>query len=138
MLEKESYRSTISVEEVKEALDNLSLGKSIGYDKIPAEMYFFGKETSLIVLLTWIMDSMFGSGYISEDFNIALITPIVKSDKPTNDPPDFRPISVSTTISLVFENIIRSKISLSIHPNQFAKNFKPRTSTKMAYFVYLS
>lgn len=132
-LENEAYRSTISMGEVKEALGNLSLGKSVGYDKIPAEMYFFGKETSLVVLLTWIIDSMFSSGYIPEDFNIALIRPIVKSDKPTSDPADFRPISVSTTLSLVFENIIRSKISLSIHSNQFG--FKPRTSTKMAYFV---
>ena len=132
-LENELYLSTISVNEVKEAIQSLSIGKSVGYDNIPAEMYVYGKETSLVVLLAWVIAKMFALGYMPKDFNIALITPIAKTTKPTSDPGDFRPISVSTTLSLIFENIIRDKICLSIHSNQFG--FKPRTSTKMAYFV---
>ena len=84
------------------------------------------------IVLTWYFDKIFRFGVMPADFNISLITPIPKNNRQTIDPSEFRPISVSTTLSMIFEDIIGQNIIL-ICANQFG--FKSLTSTKHAYFV---
>jgi hypothetical protein len=132
-LEGKSYDHIITVSDVKYAIERLNNNKAVGHDLICAEMYIYGKDTALITVLTWLLDSMVCSGIIPRDFNISVITPILKSGKCSSDPADFRPISVSSTIALLFEDVIRQKISLRPHNNQFG--YRPMTSTKHAFFT---
>ena len=132
-LDGRRLEATVSVLDVRKALSGLSLGKAVGYDGICAEMYRYGEETALSILLTWLLEWMFKLGFIPKGMNISMITPIPKGNKASKDPSDFRPISVSTTFAIVFESVTKSMISLPMHSNQFG--FKPQTSTKHAYFV---
>ena len=121
--------TSLTSSDVRKAMECLSLGKSIGYDRICAEMFRFASETSLVVVVTWLIRGMWITGHIPANFNNALITPILKSGKIPNEPADFRPISVFTPLAAFFEEVIRRNICLEMHPNQFG--FKPRTSTKL-------
>ncbi len=68
-----------------------------------------------------------------ENFNVALITPILKKDCIANDPSTYRPISVSSVYVLLFEYLIEKKMFLPTSINQM--DFKHKSSTKQACFV---
>ncbi len=106
--------SAITLLEVKEAIRNLSLGKAVGFDGVCAEYYRYGFDTVLPVVLTWYFEILFSIGYVLKSFNVSLITPIPKSSKQSRDPTDFRPISVSTSLSLIFEDLVRQKVCLIV------------------------
>ncbi len=125
--------STVTLTEVKDAMGKLTLGKAVGFDGVCAELYRYGVETGLSVVITWYLDLLFSIGYIPSEFNISLITPIPKNRKHSRDPADFRPISVSSALSLIFEDVVRQKLVLELSPNQFG--FRIKTSTKHAFFV---
>ena len=129
--------SAVTLLEVKAAMGGLSLGKSVGYDGVCAEMYRYGVDTALANVITWYFSELFSIGYMPKDFNVSLITPIPKTSNQSTDPADFRPISVSSSLSLIFEGVIRQRMCMSGHfrvnENQFG--FSAATSTKHAYFV---
>ncbi|CAF1123171.1 unnamed protein product, partial [Brachionus calyciflorus] len=64
----------------------------------------------------------------------SLVTPIPKKG-PLNGPSDYRPISVSSTLSIIFEMILLLKMECfkEIHPNQFG--YKKNSSCKQAHFI---
>ena len=105
-LRKLSFPSMISFVDMKQAIGNLSIGKSSGFDDLCAEMFKYGEKGPLVVILTWLFGEMFKLGYVPMDFNISLITPIPKKREISDNPADFRPISVSTTFALIFEDLI--------------------------------
>lgn len=105
--------STVTLVEVETAIRSLSLGKSVGYDGVSAEMYYHGVDTALANVITWYFGELFSIGYIPKDFNVSLITPIPKSHQQSSDPADFRPISVSSSLSLIFESVIKTSIESS-------------------------
>ena len=127
------YESFITILDVECAIDRLNSGKSGGHDGICTDMYKHGKNTALVLFIKLLLNQIFTLGYIPNDFNVSVITPIPKSSKFSLDPADYRPISVSSVIALVFEDIIRQKICLRPHDNQFG--FRSKTSTKHAYLA---
>jgi hypothetical protein len=127
------FNSIIDLLDVEVAVKNLAPNKAIGYDGIGSEFYKNGEKTALILVIKWIFDQMFSYGIIPSEFNVSVITPIPKKKGYSNNPADYRPISVSTTLSLIFEDLVRQKINLCSSKNQFG--FKKATSTKHAYFV---
>ena len=50
--------STITITDVREAINNLSTGKAVGFDSIPSEMFKAGVNTALSIVVTWLMDAM--------------------------------------------------------------------------------
>lgn len=137
LLKESKLRSKVTVSEIKEVIKDLSLGKSIGYDGVCAEMYVYGVDTALVNTIAWYLGELFSFGYIPKDFNVSMITPIPKSRKQSNDPADFRPIAVSTAFSMIFEGVVRRQMcgsgNLQVHSNQFG--FVSMCSTKHAFFV---
>ncbi|CAF1095476.1 unnamed protein product [Brachionus calyciflorus] len=73
-------------------------------------------------------------GYLPNDFNRSLVTPIPKKG-PLNGPSDFRPISVSSAFSIIFESFLLSKMDCfnDLNPNQFG--YKKNSSCKQAHFI---
>ena len=132
-LENAIYESIVTALDVKVAIERLNKGKSTGHDYICSEFLIHGKDTALIQVITWLLDSIFRVGTMPADLNISTISPILKTGKSSQDPSDFRPISVSSTLALLFEDVVRQKISLRPHDNQFG--YRPGTSTKHAYFM---
>ena len=127
------YEEVVDATDVKNAIDNLNTGKSQGYDNVCSELYKFARDTFLVEILYWLFNKIIRKGIMPKNLNISVINPILKSGKMSTDPADFRPISVSTVLSLIFEDIIRSKISLPTHRNQFG--YRAKTSTKHAFLV---
>ena len=131
---KQSVENKFSVTDIKEAVNKLKLGKSVGVDYISNEMLRFGMDDNISCILAVVFNNMVKHGYTPENFNISLVTPIPKKGemKSCND---FRPISVSTTFASLFEGLILSKMDFSklISNNQFG--YKPKSSTKHAFFI---
>lgn len=125
--------SFFTEDDIVRAIKELSSNKACGVDFICAEMIKVGNSPALLKLLNWIFNGMLIYGIIPNGFNISAITPIPKEKTLSHDPSCYRPISVSTIMALLYENLVRSKISLISSNNQFG--FKRMSSTKHAYFV---
>ena len=125
---------TFTYYHVERILKNLKIGKAIGIDFLSNEMFKYGACDNLIKLLQLIFNTMIKTGHIPNDFNISLVTPITKKDSPLS-PSDSRPISVSTSIALIYEALIKDKIDFRSMTscNQFG--YQNNTSCKHAYFV---
>ena len=105
---------------IREAVGNLKAGKAAGIDNLTNEFFKNGNIDSLIFLLKLFFDSMGSTGFLPSEFNTAIIIPIPKSDKLTK-PVDYRPISLSTPLTTIFECIMLEKLAClrNISPNQF-------------------
>lgn len=133
LLKNEKFSSKVNALDIKAAINNLSTGKAIGYDNTCSEMFLYGDKSALIPVLTLFFDIIMRFGTVPNEMNVSLITPIPKTKDFSNNPSDYRPISVSTTIALILEDIILQKVNLKVCNNQFG--FRPKTSTKHTYFV---
>lgn len=70
------------------------------------------------------------------NFNIAIIKPLVKDDKKSNsDINNIRPISVSDTITNIYESLILEKLNQSMPNNDKQFGFKSNSSCAHAVFV---
>ncbi len=125
---------TFSYTDVDNAISKLKNGKSPGNDFLINEMFSYGKCVNLILLLKVVFNSMVRFGHTPENFNIAMVKPIPKKGE-LNSLSDYRPISVSSVLALLYEDLIRDKIGLGrlIGDNQFG--YKPYTSCKHAYYI---
>jgi hypothetical protein len=123
-----------SYRDIEESIMSLKCGKSAGIDGLSNEFYKFGHTTALVCILKIFFNSILESGYIPSGFNTSLLIPVPKK-KELSKPSDYRPISVSTGMSTLFESLIFKRMhwieDLSL--NQFG--YKAKTSCKSAYFV---
>ncbi len=73
-------------------------------------------------------------GYLPDAFNTSVLVPIPKKQG-TSSPGDYRPISVSTALSTVFESLLLMKMEWirNFSRNQFG--YRNNTSCKTAFFV---
>ena len=129
------YEDTFSSNDVQAAIKLLKKNKASGADYICAEMLKSCRNQILINNLATIFNSIVKYGLKVRTLNISLITPIPKKDNITGNPEDYRPISVSTTFALLYEQLILAKINTAFQfsPNQFG--YKRHTSCKHASFV---
>jgi hypothetical protein len=95
-IKDEIFEYSVSEFEINSAIKNLKVNKAVGYDAIPAEMLIFSNSTSLKKILRRFYSIIFSYGYIPNDFNVSIVTPIPKSKSNNSEPGDFRPISVSS------------------------------------------
>lgn len=128
------YEATFDVEDICSVIKNLSKKKSPGDDGIVNEFFIYGVNVNLIFILKWFFNMSVSIGYLPDEFNVALVTPIPKKGK-TDSTKDFRPISVSTSLSIIFESILLDKMSVlkNFNNNQFG--YRRFTSCKHAYFT---
>ena len=77
---------------------------------------------------------MLVSGYLPEGFNESILIPIPKK-KETSKPSDYRPISISTGLTTLFERLLLGRLPWidDLNLNQF--RYKKNTSCKSAFFV---
>jgi hypothetical protein len=128
-------RYSVTDFEMSSALKSLKLKKSIGYDNIPAEMLYYVDYGNYFDSLKVFYSLIFSHGYVPSKMNISYVTPIPKGKKVSNNPADYRPISVSTSFANVFETLLLNNIDIMsmISKNQFG--YKHRCSCKHAYFT---
>jgi hypothetical protein len=120
---------------LESALKDTRLSHVRGFDGISSQMLLncMSKKVSKCLFLFY--KYIFKYGCIPTDFNVSLIRPILKDYKnASDDVKNMRPISVSNTLSQIFERILLIKLPEvhTTHRNQFG--FKRFTSTTHALF----
>ena len=128
--------AVVTRNEVEKAVAGLKCGKTHGHDGVANEMLIHSGSSVLADCLAWMYESMLTSGSLPIDFNISVVCPIPKAKVVQSAPGDFRPISVSSSLAIVFEALLLNFAASTVkrtHSNQFG--YRARTSYKHAYFV---
>ena len=125
---------TISVNSVALRLSSLSASKSTGMDNIPAKVL---KITANIIApsLTYVFNLSLESGIYVDDWKLAKIIPIHKSEH-RKKCENYRPISILPVISNVFESEIFSQLCEYLNKNTLLSDrqcgFRPKYGTNAA------
>jgi endonuclease/exonuclease/phosphatase family metal-dependent hydrolase len=116
-------------------IKSLKNNKSVGFGEVSNEMYKYGGETMLFCVKL-IMEKIFEFGKMPHFFNIGKIIPIIKDEKgETDDMNNIRPITISDTLSNIFEKIVISEIESRNLDKDLQFGFKRNSSTNHAIFV---
>lgn len=104
----------IIVEEVKEVLGKLKLGKAPGCDEIFPEMLKFMSD-SAVKELTIIYNRAWQEKKVPEDWSRAVILPIYKKGDPKHCD-NYRGISLLCVVSKIYETILEKRLREVIEP----------------------
>lgn len=91
--EKKKLDSPITAEELCEAMGNMNSGKAPGPDGLPIEFYKTFSRRLVRPLLDMFEES-FTNGKLPDSLRLAIITLILKPNKPPNECSSYRPISL--------------------------------------------
>jgi hypothetical protein len=121
-IKDKKYEFEISEVLIESCLKKLKNNKAVGDDNICNEMLKYAKCNKLTIFLKNVFKDIINNGLSLENFNISLISPIEKKDSNNSNPEDFRPISVSTVFSNIYEMIILKQIEevFNFNNKQFA------------------
>ena len=125
----------IATSDISNAIDQLTLGKSVGDDALSAEHYKFASDR-LYLMLSMSFNSMLSHGFLPSEFMKTILIPIVKDkagDLTSKD--NYRPIAISTVTSKILESIILKRCSSFLYANEAQFGFKAAHSTDMCIFI---
>jgi hypothetical protein len=102
---------------------------------ISSEMLINCKNEKMLLIFQIIFNYIFKNGLKLKNMNISTITPIPKKNEINGNPDDYRPILVSNTYCLLYENLLLEKIE---NVFQFSKNqFGYRRATSCNHSIYI-
>ena len=126
-----SFCSPFSLNELSTAISNLSSSTASGPDQIAYPLLKHLPEPAQLLLL-----SLFNRSWHSHTFpscwKPSTIIPIHKPGKPTSSPSSFRPISLTSCISKLFERLILSRLTFHLESNHLSTcqaGFRPGRSS---------
>ena len=127
-----SFCSPFSLNELSTAISNLSASTASGPDQIAYSLLKHLPEPAQLLLL-----SLFNRSWHSHTFpscwKPSTIIPIHKPGKPTSSPSSFRPISLTSCISKLFERLILSRLTFHLESNHLLSTcqagFRPGRSS---------
>ncbi|HET6457666.1 MAG TPA: hypothetical protein VFG24_02160, partial [Nitrosopumilaceae archaeon] len=124
----------ISIEEIRKVINELPKEKACGEDNIAAEqLQCMGEEG--IETITRLINMIYKSGYIPEDFRKSIFVPLPKINK-TQDCSDFRTIALISHASKILLHLIKRRITPIIE-NQIGDSqmgFRKGKGTRDAIF----
>ena len=127
-----TFCSHFSLSELKHALAQLPSSSSAGPDNIAYPMLTHLPQESLDFLL-YIFNLSWTSHTFPSCWKTSTIIPIHKSGKPTNQPSSFRPISLTSCISKLFERLVLARVSFLLESSNILTSaqagFRPGRST---------
>ena len=122
----------ITFRELNNIIQKLNIKKAAGPDEIAP---FMLKNLDNIVLrhLLKVFNNIFESGEYPKEWNIGTIIPIPKTQKNILEPKEFRPISLTSVIGKIFENIMNTRLTNLCEEKQWLpkcqKGFRKTYST---------
>lgn len=126
----------ISEEDLKRIINDLPNGKSAGFSDVTNEMFKYGMSKTLLNVTKNLLEKIIKFGKIPKFFNIGIIKPIIKDDqKSCNDLNNIRPITISDTISNIYEKVILAEIGKVYQDPNKQFGFKKNSSCAHAVFT---
>lgn len=122
------YMFDVSHEEVLKTVKSLKSKQSCGYDEIPMKVLKLSIEV-ILSPLCFIINRSFREGIFPDLLKIAIVKPLYKKG-PVEHPNSYRPISILSSFSKIFEKILSNRLLnffhkfnvISIHQHGFVKN----------------
>ena len=105
-----SNDSTFSMDCIVRCIKKLKYNKSPGFDDMSNEFLKSCTNTQLTSILRELFNAMLSTGFVPDGFNTSLLVPIPKKSSSTA-PGDYRPISISTSLTTLFEALLFEKLS---------------------------
>lgn len=102
------YLRKTNLKEIKNIVSSLKGGTAPGYNNISTEMVKIFEDEALMTVVK-IINHIINDGIIPHNFKISIITPIYKKGN-KNNVENYRPISLLTTFSKIFERVIKIKL----------------------------
>ncbi|HZD81726.1 MAG TPA: reverse transcriptase family protein, partial [Nitrososphaeraceae archaeon] len=130
----------LNISDVERGIDELSNKKSTGIDNIPGSLLKRHK-TELGPVLLDVFNKSLQDGIFPECFKLSVVVPVYKA-KERDKVENYRPISLLSTVSKVFEIIIKMKMLAFLNKQNFFNNFQygfiPKKGTEdiLVDFVY--
>lgn len=126
-----TFQITITPDMIQMAIKSINLSTTAGVDGIP--MYFWKSLLPLIGdSLAKLFTRFINDGFVPEYWKRSAVIPIYKGKGDRTNPGSYRPISLTPTISRLFERVLRQLIDpvfrQLIHENQFG--FRAGRSTE--------
>lgn len=117
----------IKSSDIKTILKNLRNGKAIGMNGVSNEMFKYASDTQLSELLAPLFNHIINYDIIPTNLNIGMIKPIKKDSKRNdNDLNNIRPITISDTISNIYEHVLMAKIEEKYQEEELQFGFKKK------------
>ena len=125
-----------STAEIKKIIKSLKTKSSYGYDEIPVKVLKVSMPY-IISPLTYICNRSLAQGIFPDRLKFAVVKPIYKNGD-RYDPANYRPVSLSSSFSKVFERLIFNRLYEHININNILDinqyGFQPNSSTeKVSY-----
>ena len=95
-------------EEIFELLSALDIKKAVGFDMIPLKLVKIAASV-LCQPLSIAINNSLSKGIFPDDAKIAMVSPLDKGTK-KNDISNFRPVSILTTFSKIYERVTKKLI----------------------------
>ena len=114
--------ANVTVGQVSKILHSMSSSKATGLDEIPAK-YLKDGSSVISKLLTHIINLSITTGSIPDDLKMARIVPLYMKNSKTNVG-NYRPISVLSVISEVFEKVVFMQLSDYLSENRLLYEFQ--------------
>lgn len=127
----DSIRFT-EVNEISRIIKSLKRKKAPGRDKIN-NLLLKNLNKKAIHLLATIYNGCLKLGYFPDTWKHAIVVPILKPKKVPSSPDSYRPISLLSSLSKVFEKVLLSRINDHLNSRPIIKDeqfgFRPKLST---------
>jgi len=126
---------TFQIEDVDGAVNQLALNKAVDMDELVGEHLFYS-HPSILLHLKNLFNIMMSHSYVPHSFTVGIITPIVKDARgDLSSPTNYRPITISSVISKVFEYLILNRFSQLFSSDMLQFGYKPSMGCPNAIFL---
>ena len=127
----EPYNATFTLSELTYAISRCG-NTSVGPDQIAYPFFKNLTETGLNTLLDT-LNSLWENNTYPTSWSSSTLIPILKPKKPSYDPASYRPISLTSCASKLFERMVNGRIRVYLEENkilsEFQNGFRPNRST---------
>ena len=131
-----TYKQTITVKELKDAVEMLKLGKK-EENGLYSNHFKYGSER-LFILLTLLFNSMLSHGIAPDELLLGTMIPLIKDGRLSKQCSDnYRALTIGTGLSKLLETVILNKQTEALKTSDLQFGFKEKSSTTMCTFMVL-
>lgn len=108
-LKNKFLEEPISPKEIMDVLNKIESNKSPGYDKISFKLWKTGKAHTTQFICNWLNFTV-DQEAVTEELTTGLIISLYKGKKSKNNPANYRPITLLTSIFKILEGVVTNRI----------------------------